>query len=117
MPKMPPPIDDMTDLDRPVTRRELREDLQAFVTKDQLREELKALATKEDLKAVRDELRTHFTVVAEQFKEECHILFDGLKATTGSLGSRLETIETVHGARLSSLETRTTQLEARSKRR
>ena len=105
--------DDPTDSDRPVTHRELREELKAFATK----EDLKAFATLEDLKAVRDELRTHFNVVAEKFKEECHILFDGLNATTGSLGTRVETIETVHGARLLSLETRVTQLEARPKRR
>src|SRR5882672_11869286 len=70
---MPLLLDDMTEPDRPVTRRELRDeliwlvstletklasknDLKAFATKEDLKafatkEDLKAFATKEDLKA------------------------------------------------------------------
>ena len=160
----------MTDADRPVTRRELREeleylfarsfevfatkeDLKAFARKEDLKafatkEDLKAFATKEDLKASAtkadlkafatkadlkafatkadlkafptreemnkrfDDLRVHFNVVAEDFKSQFGDLHDWVKANTNSLATRVETIETGHGARLLSLENRATALEA-----
>jgi hypothetical protein len=143
---MPPPADDMTDLDRPATRRELREELeltrrelreeleltrrglreelQAFATKDELRkelqtfatkDELQVLATKEDLRKLRDELRTHFDVVAESFKSQFGTLHDWVEANTNSLATRVEQLENGHGARLLSLEGRVTHLENRPK--
>jgi hypothetical protein len=151
----------MTNLDQPVTRRELREELKAFATKEDLKafatkedlnafatkedlkafatkEDLKAFATKEDLKAfatkddlkafptkddlkafatkddllaMRDELRTHFDMVAESFKSDLANLYDWTQTSVGSLGVRVGAIETGHGGRLLSLETRVTSLE------
>jgi hypothetical protein len=124
----------MTNLHQPVTRSELREELKAFATKEDLkafatREDLKAFATKEDLKAfatkedlkafatrddllaMRDELRTHFNVVAESFKSDLANLYDWTQTSVDSLGVRVGAIETGHGGRLLSLETRVTSLE------
>ena len=89
---MPLLSNDMNDLDRPVTRRELREeleallktlaakeDLKAFATKDDLKayatkEDLKAFATKEDLKAyaTKEDLKAYPT------REEMNARFDEL---------------------------------------
>ena len=102
--RMPPPADDMANLDRPVTRRELREELQ---------EKLQVLATKEDLRKLRDELRTHFDVVAESFKSQFGALHDWVEANTNSLATRVEQLENGHGSRLLSLEGRVTHLENR----
>ena len=78
----------MTDPDRPVTRRELREELEIV---------LKTHATKEDLKAglreLRDGLRTHFNVVAENFRSEFGSLHDWVEANTNSLATRVEHLE------------------------
>jgi hypothetical protein len=135
---MPPFTDDMNDLDRPVTRRELREELQVFATKEDLKafatkEDLKAFATKEELKAFATkedldrfatkedlnkhvtELRTHFDVVAESFKSQFGSLHDWVEANTNSLATRVETLEAGHGARLLSLEGRVTRIESRRK--
>src|SRR5438876_3278505 len=110
-----PPSEEMPDLDRPATLRQLREELnnalqgyptkedakafltkedakafltkedakafltkedaKAFLTKEDAKafltkEDGKAFATKDDLNSLRDELRTHFDVVAEQFKSD-----------------------------------------------
>jgi hypothetical protein len=117
---MPPLLEDMTDPDRPVTRRELREELEALfarlATKDDLKafatkDDLKAFATKVDLHAMRDELRTHFDVVAEDFKKQFGMLYDWAQANVDSLAKRVESIEDGHGARLLGLETRVTRLE------
>lgn len=110
----------MTDPDRPVTRLELREEFQVLVTKEDLRilatkEELQNLATKEDLRELRDELRTHFDVVAESFKSEFGTLHDWVEADTNSLATRVEKLEDGHGTRLLSLEGRVTNLENRRK--
>lgn len=116
----------MTDPDRPVTRRELREELEAVLRTLATKDDLKAFATKEDLKAYPtrdemnarfDELRTHFNVVAESFKSEFRNLHDWVEANTNSLAARVEKIETGHGARLLALETRMTRCEARPRRR
>ncbi|HVH29283.1 MAG TPA: hypothetical protein VM818_21160 [Vicinamibacterales bacterium] len=124
----------MTNLDQPVTCRELREELKAFATKEDLKafatkedlkafatkEDLKAFATKEDLKAfatrddllaMRDELRTHFNVVAESFKSDLANLYDWTRTNVDGLSVRVGAIETGHGGRLLSLETRVTSLE------
>jgi hypothetical protein len=124
---MPPILDDiMTDPDRPVTRRELREELEAVLRTLATKDDLKAFATKEDLKAYPtrdemnarfDELRTHFNVVAGSFKSEFRNLHDWVEANTNSLAARVEKIETGHGARLLALETRMTRCEARPRRR
>jgi hypothetical protein len=142
---MPPLLEDMTDPDRPVTRRELREelealfarlptkdDLRAFATKDDLRafvtkDDLQAFATKDDLKpfARKDdlsatraemnmrfsELRTHFDVVAEDFKKQFGMLYDWVHANVDNLAQRTESIENGHGGQLLRLETRVTRLE------
>jgi hypothetical protein len=158
---MAPDSNDMPDLDRPVTRRELRAELQElrsdfraeFATKADLRSELAAmrselrteLATKTELhamkadlqaateglrtemstgfaemrayvdfsvKSVRDELRTHFDVVAESLRADIANMIDWLKANINGMTTRVDGIETGHGARLTDLEMRTTRLEA-----
>ena len=123
---MPRILEDMTDPDRPVTRRELREELEAVLrtlaTKDDLKafvtkEDLKAYPTREEMNARFDELRRHFDVVAESFKSEFRNLHDWAEANINSLAGRVENIETGHGARLLSLETRMTRVEARPKRK
>jgi hypothetical protein len=102
---MPLRSDDMTDLDRPVTRRELREELKAFATKDDLR------VMRDECCAHFDELRTHFDMVAEGFKADFAKLYDWTVVSTNSLVNRLETTETGHGARLFSLENASDTLE------
>lgn len=123
---MPAPADDMTDLDQPVTRRELRQELEAVLknlaTKDDLKvfatkDNLKAFATKDDLKAMSEDLRRHFNTVAESFKADFNLLHDWVEANTSSLAERVGQLETGHGSRLFALETRVTALEVpRSKR-
>lgn len=125
--------EDMTDLDQPVTRRELREELEAafarnlevFSTKDDLKgfptkddpkgfamkDHLKEFATKDDLFRVRDELRTHFTLFAESFKSDFAKLYDWAEANAAGLAARVEDIETGHSRRLLALETRVTRIE------
>src|SRR5437870_2585398 len=120
---MPPPVDDMTDLDRPVTRRELREELKAFATKEDLKafatreESLKLFATKDEFMALRDEmnkrfdeLRTHFDVVAESFRSDFNNLYDWTLANTRILAKRVRHVEVGHGSRLQALEARVMQL-------
>ena len=130
---MAPDSDDMPDLDRPVTRRELREELH------HLRRELHAeLATKTELqaatqelrtelstgfaemrayvdfsvKSVRDELRTHFDLVAESLRGDIRNMFDWMKANINGLSSRVDALETGHAAGFTAVETRVTKLEA-----
>src|SRR5712664_1293528 len=91
--RMPPPADDMANLDRPVTRRELREEVQEKLQVLATKEELQVLATKEDLRKLRDELRTHFDVVAESFKSQFGALHDWVEANTNSLATRVEQLE------------------------
>jgi hypothetical protein len=130
---MPPP-EDMTELDRPMTRRDFRaeldavlktlatkEDLKAFATKEDLKafatkEDLKAFATKEDLEAlraetsagfadmrafvefalmaVRDDMRRYVDVMMEGFRTEFRSLYDWTAATTTTLSSRIDRLET-----------------------
>ena len=66
----------MTDLDRPVTHRELRAELEAVLKTLATKEDLKAFATKDDLHALREELRTHFDMAAESFREQFANLYD-----------------------------------------
>ena len=167
--RMPPSPDDMSNLDRPLTRREFRAELQVALrtvaTNDDLRpfatkEDLKAYATKEELNAglqrireemnarfaevhvdmdarfaqvreemssgfaelrgyiefsatsVRNELRSHFDLTAESIRSEFRLLIDWVKGNTGSLTTRVDALETGHGARLLGLETRVTRLES-----
>ena len=137
---MAPDSSDMSDLDRPVTRRELRAELQElrselraeFTTKTELyamkaelqagteglRTEMRAgfaeMRTYVDVsvKSVRDELRTHFDIVAESLRGDIRNMFDWMKANINGVTTRVDAIETGHGARLTTLETRVTKLEA-----
>jgi hypothetical protein len=115
---MAPASDDMADLDRPVTRRELRAELQ------ELRSELEDLRTEMatgfaemrgyvdfSVKSLRDELRTHFDVIAESLRGDCRDMFDWMKANMTSVTSRGDVLETGHGERLTTLEGRVTKLE------
>lgn len=121
---MPLLTDEMTEPDRPVTRRALREELEyffarnleVFATKDDLKgfatkEDLKAYATKDDLRAGVRELRGHFDAVAESFTSQFGILHDGVRANTENLDKRVRAIESGHGGRLLRLETRVTAVE------
>ena len=131
--------DDMPDLDRPVTRRELRAELQEL--RAELRAELaskvEVQALKADLQAAmeelrtetstgfaemrgyvdfsvkssRDELRTHFNVIAESLRGDIHNMFDWMKANINGVTSRVDALETGHGTRLTALEIRVTKLE------
>lgn len=134
---MPPLDEDMTEPDRPVTRRDLREeldclfvrnlevfatkdDLKGFATKDDLKgvptkDDPKGFATKDDLseglKGLRDELRSHFDAVAESFTSQFGILHDALRSNTTGLDKRVKAIESGHSSRLLRLETRVTAVE------
>jgi uncharacterized coiled-coil DUF342 family protein len=127
---------DMPDLEQPVTRgelraelRELRLDLHAeFATKAELRIELAAMKTElcaelrgelaskaaldAAMKSLRDELRTHFDVVAESLRDDIRNMFDWMKANISGVTTRFDALETGHGTRLMVLETRVTKLEA-----
>mgnify|MGYP001490938035 CR=1 FL=1 len=67
------------------------------------------------LAAQNAELRRHFDLTAENFRAEVRNLFDWTNATTSSLGTRLERVETSHETRLTSVELRVTRLERRRK--
>jgi hypothetical protein len=108
---MAPASDDMADLDRPITFRELRSEL------EELRTEM-ATGFAEmrgyvdfSVKTSRDELRTHFDVIAESLRADFRNMFDWMKANMTSVTGRVDALETGHGARLTSLETRVTKLE------
>ena len=133
----------MSDLDRPVTRRELRAELDElrssfraeFATKDDLRSELAGMKTElrgelasktaleaaklelrhhidATMKSFRDELRTHFDIIAESLRDDIHNMFDWMKANINGVTGRVDALETAHGTRLTTLETRVTKLEA-----
>jgi hypothetical protein len=107
---MAPDSDDMPDLDRPVTRRELREELHEL--RAELRGELASQAALDAaMKSLRDELRTHFNIVAESLRADIHNMFDWMKANINGVTMRVDALETGHGARLTILETRVTKLE------
>jgi hypothetical protein len=128
---MAPSSDDMPDLDRPVTlrdlhalRTELRSELQGFATKEELRTSIESLRTEMatgfaemrgyvdfSVKSSHDELRTHFDVIAESLRADFRSMFDWMKANLTSVTNRVEALETGHGARLSTLEARVTKLE------
>jgi hypothetical protein len=116
---MPPASDDMTDLDRPLTCREFQE--YGALTRREF-QEYGALSRREfrrfeeELHAVRDELRAHFDLVAEKFHSDVQNIIDWMQANVTGLAGRLDTIETDHGPRLTSLETRVTKIESRSER-
>jgi hypothetical protein len=129
---MAPDSSDMSDLDRPVTRRELRAELHELraelatkaekvdlhATTEQLRTEMSTgFAEMRDyvdfsVKSLGDELRTHFDVIAESLRADIHNMFDWMKANINGVTTRVDAIETGHGTRLTTLETRVTKLEA-----
>jgi hypothetical protein len=123
--RMAPPEDDMTDLDRPVTKRDLAEfatkyDFAGFATKRDLAEF--AFDTKREIAELReatrrdvDDLHRHFDIVVESFKSEFRNLFDWVQTTTSTMGGRIDRLETDHGSRFLVLETRVTRLEKRRK--
>jgi len=85
---MPLLTDDMTEPNRPVTRRELREELQTV---------LKTLATND--------------AAAESCTSQFDMLHDALRAHTTGLDKRVKAVESGHGGRLLRLETRVTAVE------
>jgi hypothetical protein len=96
---MAPASDDMADLDRPVTLRELRSEL------EQLRTEM-ATGFAEmrgyvdfSTNSLRDELRTHFDVTTESLRADFRNMFDWMKANMTSVTSRVEALETTRDAR------------------
>jgi len=97
---MPGEAEDMGDLDQPATKR----DLLALETRLEVRFEVRF-----------DELRRHVDVVVESFKTEFGNLYDWTPATTSSLALRIDRLETNHGSRLLTLETRVARLEKRRK--
>ena len=129
---MPETPEEMEDLDRPATRRDLvaleaatKADLGALQTamKDlgalqaAMKADLGALqaAMKGDQLALETRLRRHFDVVVEAFKTEFGSLYDWTHATVSSLDKRVGHLETDHGGRLLGVETRVTRLEKRRK--
>ena len=120
----------MADLDRPVTHRELRSELEAVLKTLATKDDLKAFATKEEQEALRgemaagfadmrayvefstSELKRHFDIVAENFRDQFANLYDWTLATTTALGNRTSALEV--GQR--TLETRVTRLESRRKK-
>jgi hypothetical protein len=94
------------DLNQPLTRLELRAELR------QLQSELRAeLVAKTDLEAG-DRLRTDCHAIAEGLRGDIRNLFDWMKSGINAVASRVNALETGHGARLRALETRITKLEA-----
>jgi hypothetical protein len=104
----------MADLDRPVTRRELRAELQElrtdlgteFATKEDLRTQLQSLRNEMatgfaemrgsvdfSVKSQRGELRTHFEVVAESLRGDLRNMFDWMKANMAGVTTRLDALE------------------------
>jgi len=119
---MPDTPEEMEDLDRPATRRDLvaleaatKADLSEFqaAMKADLGEFQAAM--KADQLAVETRLRRHFDVVVEAFKTEFGSLYDWTHATVSSLDKRVGHLETDHGGRLLGVETRVTRLEKRRK--
>ena len=105
------PGSEMPDLDQPVTRRELRAELQEL--RSELRGELASQAALDAaMKSFRDEIRTHFNIVAESLRADIQNMFDWMKANINGVTTRVDALETGHGARLTVLETRVTKLEA-----
>jgi hypothetical protein len=109
--KMAPASEDMADLDRPVTLRELRSELGSL--RSEFRTELEDLRTEMatgfaemrgyvdfSANSLRDELRTHFDVIAESLRADFRNMFDWMKANMTSVTSQVEALETGHGARL-----------------
>ena len=102
--KMASASDDMPDLDRPVTRRELREELTALraelrASNQELRTEM-ATGFAEmreyvgfSVKSLRDELRVHFDLTAEGFRSDFRNLYDWTLATATSLAARVDALE------------------------
>ena len=107
----------MAESDRPVTARELREQLSAYPTREELKAALEQCATKEDLKAMRDELRAHFDAARESFRDEFRWLHEWVESNHKSLAHRVDALEQGHGGRLMALETRVTALEIGRSRR
>ena len=108
---MPDTPEEMEDLDRPATRRDL------VALEGATKADLSALqaAMKADQLAVETRLRRHFDVVVEAFKTEFGSLYDWTHATVSSLDKRVGHLETDHGGRLLGVETRVTRLEKRRK--
>ena len=108
---MAPGSDDMADLDRPVTLRDLH-DVRAEL-RSELRSELDELRTEMatgfaemrgyvdfSVKSSRDELRTHFDVIAESLCADFRSMFEWMKANMISVTSRVDALETGHSVRL-----------------
>ena len=90
---MAPASDDMADLDRPVTLRELHYELEELRTEMATGfAELRAYVDF-SVKTSRDELRTHFDVVAESLRGDFRNMFDWMKANMTSVTKRVDALE------------------------
>jgi DNA anti-recombination protein RmuC len=76
---MPILIDDMIEPDRPVTRRELREELEWLVKNVATKNDLKAYATKDDLAALRQELKHGMATMRHELRTELVVMRDELR--------------------------------------
>ena len=125
--KMPSASDDMPDLDRPVTRRELREELavttsalrgELAVTTAELREELAALAaqfraefaTKEEIATGFVEMREYVDFSWKSVRDELRVHFD---LTAESFRSEFRQLYDWTAATTTSLATRIEAVEKR----
>lgn len=124
------------DLDRPATRRDLRA-LEARFSRvderfvgiderfvriderfmqvderfDRIDERFKE--TEDLILGVEARLKRHFDIVTEEFRGQFANLFDWVRATTTTLGERLDSRESGHGQRLDNAEARLTAIELR----
>jgi len=101
----------MAELDCPVTLRELRSQLEELRT--EMATGFAEMRGYVDFSVTtsRDELRTHFDVVAESLRADFRNMFDWMKANMASVTSRVDALETGHGSRLTALEGRVPKLE------
>jgi hypothetical protein len=95
------------------SRVELHTELSELRGAAELRGELASKAALDAaMKSLRDELRTHFDVVAESLRDDIRNMFDWMKANISGVTTRFDALETGHGTRLMVMETRVTKLEA-----
>jgi hypothetical protein len=102
--------------------------METFATKEELRAGLEAVRSdlaegfaemrayvEASVISSEERLRTHFDVVAESFRSEFRNLYDWTHTNISGVATRVDSLETTHGARLESLDLRVTRLETDSK--